>query len=84
MFVWVRKKPSIRAVFCNYLLDVLPSTIIRQGANGCEELFVRTNLTEDRALLAQYTTMTAEEIQKIAVSKDPVERARLIPLTSLF
>ena len=74
----------LRAVFCNYILDVLPATVLRKGADGSEELRIRTHLNEDRALLAQYTRLTPEEIRQIARSDNPEEKARLAPLISLL
>ncbi len=75
---------GLRAIFGNYLLDVLPATILRQGPAGPEELRIRTHLTEDRALLAQYTPLSPEEIRALAQSTDLEEKARLLPLLSLL
>lgn len=79
-----RNLDGLNGVICNYLLDVLPSTIVRQGTGGCEELCVRTHLTGDRHALAQYTRLDWEAIQAAAASADPEERLRLLPLLSLF
>lgn len=78
------KLDTLHAVICNYVLDVLPATILKQGANGAEELVIRTHLTEDRNLLAQYTNMTSGQIAEIATSADPKLRESLIPLISLL
>ena len=74
-----------RAVFCNYILDVLPATVLRRTAEGAvEELRIRTHLTEDRALLAQYTALDPEEIRAHAAAADPERKALLVPLLSLL
>jgi len=75
---------GIRAVFCNYLLDTLPSTVIRRGEQGCEELCVRTHLTDDIARLKHHTRLTPEEIRALVQSPDPADRAKLTSLVSVF
>lgn len=75
---------GLRAVICNYVLDVLPATVLRQGPGGAEELLVRTHLAEDRGLLAQYSRLSPDEIHQLASSADPAQRAQLIPLISLL
>jgi len=75
---------DLRAVFCNYMLDVLPASVIRAGNNGSEELCVRTHLTSDRALLQRYTNWEPDRILELAATDDPTSRARLIPLLPAF
>lgn len=75
---------GLRAVFANYVLDSMPSTVIRKDEGGPLELFVRTHLSGDAARVAQYTRLTLEELRALAASPDPVQRARLIPLVSVF
>ena len=78
---------GVRAVFCNYVLDVLPCTIVRAApgtAAGCEELQVRTHLVNDLELIGQYTRLTPEEIRLLAHSADARDRGRLIPLVTLL
>ena len=74
----------LRAVVCNYVLDVLPATVVRSSASGPEELLIRTHLTDDRRLLAQYTRRQPEEIAALAQSGDAAERSQLIPIVSLL
>jgi hypothetical protein len=71
-------------VFCNYILDVLPATVLCKGLDEPEELCIRTHLIEDRAILAQYTRLTPDEIREMARSENPEEKARLAPLMSLL
>jgi tetratricopeptide (TPR) repeat protein len=78
-----RELSNLRAVFCNYVLDVLPATVLRNGAQGAEELRIRTHLTSDRHLQAQYTKLGIDEIRELAQA-DAAEKARLIPLMSLL
>lgn len=75
---------GMRAVFCNYVLDVLPATVLRTGVQGAEELHVRTRLTEDRALVAQYTRLSPAALHELARSTSAQDKARLVPLMSLF
>jgi tetratricopeptide (TPR) repeat protein len=73
---------NLRAVICNYVLDVMPATVVRAGANGPEELSVRTHLPAEPAVLAQYTARTPDEIQALVGSTaaaDTVELAALLP-----
>lgn len=74
--------PRLRAVFGNYVLDVLPSTVARRGPSGAEELLVRTHLVDDHAVVAQYTTRSSDDIRALAASD--VDRSALAPLVSLF
>jgi len=73
-----------RAVLCNYMLDVLPSTIVRMGANGYEELRVRTCLTNNRDLVSEYTRLSTEEMRARAASVETDDQSELMPLVSLF
>lgn len=75
---------NLRAVFANYLLDSLPFTVLRKGPDGPAELTVRTHLTAEAARIAQYTKLTVDQIRELAASPEPADRAKLIPLTSLF
>ncbi len=74
----------LRAVICNYSLDVLPAAVVRRGPGGCEELSVRTSLADDANLLAQYTRLRPAEIRALTASDDPAKRSELIPLVSLL
>lgn len=75
---------GLRAILCNYILDVLPASIVRQGANGVEELQVRTHLAADAALVAQYTSLSSQEMRALATSANAADRERLIPLLPIF
>jgi tetratricopeptide (TPR) repeat protein len=76
--------PPLRAVFANYVLDVLPSAVVRTGPAGPEVMCVRTHLTTHLALLPQYTRLTIDEVRRLAASDDPADRARLLPIVSLL
>lgn len=75
-----RHLSGLRAVFCNYSLDSLPSTVLRKSESGPEELFVRTHLTNDSARLSQYTRLTLADLRELA--REP--KSELIPLVSLL
>jgi tetratricopeptide (TPR) repeat protein len=74
----------LRAVFANYVLDVLPAAIVRAGPGGPEHLAVRTHLTNHHALLRPYAGLSLEEVRTLAASEQPGDRARLIPLLTLL
>lgn len=76
--------PSLRAAFCNYVLDVLPCALVRRGDDAIEELCVRTLLTADAALIAERTPLSPDEILALALSGNPAERELLEPLMALF
>jgi hypothetical protein len=73
-----------QAVICNYVLDVMPATVVRKSAAGYEQLCVRTRLLDDPALVSQYTAAQPHEIQALAASADPEKRRSLIPLMTLL
>ena len=74
----------LRAVFCNYVLDVLPMAFLKRTAEGWEQLSVRTWITDEAAVLRQYTTLTLDEICARAASKDPQAVQELLPLFPLL
>jgi tetratricopeptide (TPR) repeat protein len=56
--------PAPRAMFCNYLLDVLPSSIVRRAPDGhIDELHVRTHLDVAADVLRQYTPLGLDEVR---------------------
>ena len=73
-----------RAVFANYALDVLPAAIIRAGVQGPEQLCVRTHLATHRGLLSHYSHLSPLEVQALANSEAPTERAKLLPVLTLL
>lgn len=75
---------KLRAVFGNYVLDVLPSTMFRSGSNGLEQLCVRTHLNSDASVLKEYTQLSLEEIRVLAASSQRSDLEQLIPLMTLF
>ena len=75
-----KRLTSLRAAFCNYSLDSLPATVVRKGAAGPEELYVRTHLTADSARVLRHTKLSFAEIRELARTLDP----QLIQLVPLF
>lgn len=53
-----------RAVFCNYVLDVLPTTIWRRNGTKPEELLVSTRLGTSGPKLEELTPLTLDEIRE--------------------
>jgi tetratricopeptide (TPR) repeat protein len=74
----------VRATFCNYVLDVLPSTIIRKAENGAEEMRVRTYLASEPSLLAQYTDRSYEQIQDAIAADQESDLASLSEIMPLL
>jgi tetratricopeptide (TPR) repeat protein len=74
----------VRAVFCNYLLDSLPSAIVRKTERGWEQVFVRAWLPDDALLLRQYTRLNFDEIRAMAASADLDHKLQLLPLLPLL
>jgi tetratricopeptide (TPR) repeat protein len=74
----------LRAVFANYVLDVMPSAIVKAGPSGPEQLCIRTHLAHNNELISQYSDLTLAQVQEIVKSDSPTERARLLPILSLF
>jgi tetratricopeptide (TPR) repeat protein len=71
---------ELRGVISNYVLDVLPSAVIRGGREGPEQLVVRTKLTRSPEVLRTYTSLAPEEVRALGASNDPKTRAKLAPL----
>jgi SAM-dependent MidA family methyltransferase len=76
---------SARAVFCNYLLDVLPAAIVRREAGGqLQQLCVRTHLGREPATGRPRPTLTFEEMKAIIEAGDAEGLARLFPEMGFF
>jgi len=74
----------LRAVFCNYLLDVLPAALVRRGEGGrVEQLCVRTHLARDPGIGGPKAPRSLEEIRAV-IGAGGAELAQLFPLMSLF
>jgi tetratricopeptide (TPR) repeat protein len=69
-------------VFCNYLLDVLPSMIARRAATGFERLCVRTHLSGGDAALTAAGLRSLDEARALAASGRLEDLVRLLPLLS--
>ena len=69
-------------VFCNYLLDVLPSRIVRRSATGLEQLSVRTHLAGGVAALRATGIDSLDRARALAASGGFEDLVRLLPLLS--
>jgi len=67
-------------VFCNYLLDVLPSTIARRSATGLEQLCVRSHLAGGTTALHAAGLGSLDEARALAASGTFEDLRRLLPL----
>ena len=71
------------AAFANYVLDVLPATVLQIGDSGLRELCVATHLARG-VDLAAHTDMPLEEILRRARSDSAAERATLADIQDLL
>lgn len=71
------------AVFANYVLDVLPATVLHIGDSELRELCVATHLARD-VDLAAHTDMPLDEILRRARSDSAAERATLAEIQDLL
>jgi tetratricopeptide (TPR) repeat protein len=76
--------PAPMFIVCNYVLDVLPAAVVRTGENGPEQLCVRTHLTTNAAVIAQYAPVKVESLRELASSADPVAREQLLSLLTVL
>jgi tetratricopeptide (TPR) repeat protein len=75
----------VRAVFCNYLLDVLPAAIVRRAEDGAvEQLCVRTHLAKDPAGGRPRPALSLEEMRALVAAGDEDSLARLFPVMGAF
>jgi tetratricopeptide (TPR) repeat protein len=67
-------------VFCNYLLDVLPSAIVRRSATGLEQLCIRSHLAGGTTVLHAAGLGSLDEARALAGSGTFEDLRRLLPL----
>jgi tetratricopeptide (TPR) repeat protein len=72
-----------RAVLCNYVLDVLPTTLWRKSASGIEELLLGTRLVDAGAQLALLTPLGLGQIRGCVAGAGGGLRA-LLPILPLL
>ncbi len=69
-----------QVLFCNYVLDILPSRIVRRTTAGLEELYVRTHLAGGAVALKLAGLASLDEARALAASGRSDDLARLLPL----
>jgi tetratricopeptide (TPR) repeat protein len=74
----------LRAIFCNYLLDVLPAAILRRHEDGWRQLCQRAWIRDDAALLSQYTPLSFDELRGLASVRDEPATAQLAAVLPLI
>lgn len=67
-------------VFCNYLLDVLPASVVRRTAVGTEQLLVRTHVSGGAGSLKLAGLASLDEARSLAASGRFEDLTRLLPL----
>jgi len=72
---------GLQAVFANYILDSLPVSIVRRQGGQAQQLHIRTHLSKQyENQIKQETSLTYDQIVSLADTKDPSEKARLLPV----
>jgi tetratricopeptide (TPR) repeat protein len=71
---------GVRCVIANYVLDLLPSAVLRSGRDGPEQLVVRTKLPRSVDLVRARTSWDLEQVRALGAAPDPATRAQLAPL----
>jgi tetratricopeptide (TPR) repeat protein len=75
----------LRALFCNYVLDVLPAAVVRRGAGGnLEQLCVRAHLVKDPPALPADAPRSLDEMRALVAAGDDDALARLAPAMGSF
>lgn len=72
-----------RAIFANYVLDVLPAAVLKIERDDVRQLVVRTCLARG-VNLSEYTKLTADDLARLASSPDPADKQRLLELSDLL
>jgi tetratricopeptide (TPR) repeat protein len=75
--------PPVRAVFCNYVLDVLPAAVVRRAGGTVEQLCVRTHLSEEAKAGLQVAPDFATICAR-AASRSDAQLEMLLPLIGLL
>jgi hypothetical protein len=76
---------TLRAVFCNYVLDVLPAAIVRRGADGnVEQLCVRTHLVKDPLAVPPGAPRSLSEMRTLLAAGGDEALGQLLPVMSFF
>ncbi|HXU83855.1 MAG TPA: SAM-dependent methyltransferase, partial [Polyangia bacterium] len=77
----------LRAVFCNYLLDVLPAAIVRASPDRpgvVEQLCVRTHLAREPGPGRPRPALSLEEVRVLVAAGDDAALVRLLPVMGFF
>ena len=78
-----RRDVSFRAIFMNYLLDSLPSTVLKRDEEGLREMRIRTALPPGIDL-NDYTSLGASDLVDRIESKDPAVYRQMTDLSRIF
>ena len=62
---------GLRAVFANYVIDSMPSAVLRQAPDGPEELHVRAHLAPQPEIANLNYAIPLEELRRMAGDTDP-------------
>ncbi|BDC52147.1 hypothetical protein F183_A44620 [Bryobacterales bacterium F-183] len=82
----VERLTGVRAVFANYVVDSMPGTVVRKGANGPEELHIRTHLIAEPQSVDRLFDKDVDAVRKMAEATDPAlsKHLQLMEFESAF
>ena len=75
---------DLTGVFTNYVLDVLPATVIRAQAGVAEQLCVRTHLADEGELQRLFPDWTVETLRAAAQADSEEQRTALLSVLNLL
>jgi tetratricopeptide (TPR) repeat protein len=78
------RRRGFRAVFANYVLDVLPAAVLRSREGQPEQLCVQTRLASEDELQMFHPDLSLERLRELAASDCRHERGELLPLLRLL
>jgi tetratricopeptide (TPR) repeat protein len=72
---------ELDAVFCNYMLDILPCTVVKYNPpQQALELCIRTRLNKNNQALQEYTDLSYETIIDMLAYSQRQAREKLLPI----
>jgi tetratricopeptide (TPR) repeat protein len=76
---------ELDAVFCNYMLDILPCTVVKYNSpRQPQELCIRTCLNKNNQALQEYTDLSYENIANMLAHPHGHAREELVPIIDVL
>lgn len=84
----VTQLQNIDAVICNYMLDILPCTVLKYGTGNhqgqLQELCIRTSLNKNIYNLHEYTDLSYDTITSLLSDPHKQAREKLLPIIDVL